>query len=114
MKNKSDMYRVWRSKQTSGFCGTRVKVGMYSGESDPDKCCPNCGRRETAAHLMLCPDKDRTRLLLENVDKLVKWMEKDEKTDPELAYWIPKIHSDARRQTLLGIGTYVSQTSLTC
>jgi hypothetical protein len=65
-------------------------VGMYSGESDPDEHCPNCGRQVTAAHLMLCPDKDRTRLLLENVDELVKWMEKDEKTDPELAYWIPK------------------------
>jgi hypothetical protein len=63
---------------------------MYSGESNPDEHCPNCGRRETAAHLMLCPDKDRTRLLLENVDELVKWMEKDEKTDLELAYWIPK------------------------
>ncbi len=27
LKNKQDMYRIWRSKQHSGFCGTRVQVG---------------------------------------------------------------------------------------
>ena len=37
LKNKADMYKVWRSKQTSGFCGTRVKVGMYTGETNPDE-----------------------------------------------------------------------------
>jgi hypothetical protein len=84
------MYKVWRSKQTSGFYGTRVKVGMYMGETNPDKQCPNCGRRETAAHLMLCPDDDRTQLLIENVDELSKWLDKDGKTDPDLTYWIPK------------------------
>ncbi len=25
MKTKTDMYKIWRSKQTSGFCGTRAK-----------------------------------------------------------------------------------------
>jgi hypothetical protein len=90
LKNKPNMYKIWRSKQTSGFCRTRVKVGMYSGEMAPDERCPNCGQHETAAHLMLCPDKDRTRLLIDNVEKLSKWMEADRRTDPELAYWIPK------------------------
>ncbi len=89
LKNKADMYKVWRSKQTSGFCETQVMVGMYSGEALPDEQCPNCGRRELAAHLMLCPDKDRTRLLIENVDELSKWLDTDSRTDPELAYWIP-------------------------
>jgi hypothetical protein len=31
MKTKPDMYKIWRSKQNSGFCGTRVQVGRYSG-----------------------------------------------------------------------------------
>ncbi len=88
LKNKADMYKVWRSKQTSGFCGTQVMVGMYSGEALPDKRCPNCRRRETVAHLS--PDDDRTRLLIENVDELSKWLDTDNRTDPELAYWIPK------------------------
>jgi hypothetical protein len=90
LKNKPNMYKVWQSKQMSGFCGTRVRVGKYSGEAFPDERCPNCRRQEMAAHLMPCPDNDRTRLLIENVDKLSKWLDTDSRTDPELAYWIPK------------------------
>jgi hypothetical protein len=37
LKNKVDMYKVKQSKQMLGFCGTRVMVGMYSGEALPDK-----------------------------------------------------------------------------
>jgi hypothetical protein len=51
---------------------------------------PNCGRRETATHLLLCPSEDRTQLLINNADKLEKWLEKDGSTDQDLAYWIPK------------------------
>ncbi len=90
LKNKPDMYKVWRSKQTSGFYEARVRVGKYSGEAFPDKRCPNCRRWKMAERLMLCPDKDRTRLLIENVEKLIKWLDTDSRTDPELAYWIPK------------------------
>jgi hypothetical protein len=43
LKNKQDMYRIWQSKQHSGFCGTRVQVGRYSGDPIPDERCPNCG-----------------------------------------------------------------------
>ncbi len=64
LKNKTDMYKLWRSKQHSSFCGTRVQVGRYSGDLLPDEQCPNCGRRETAVHLMLCPNDDRTRLMI--------------------------------------------------
>ena len=56
----------------------------------PDECCPNCGARETNAHLMQCLDKDRTRLLIKNVAELEKWMETDGQIDPERIYWIPK------------------------
>jgi hypothetical protein len=90
LKSKPDNYKVWRSKQTSGFCGTRIQVGLYSGDPYPDKRCLNCKARETDAHLMQCPDKDRTRLFIETVEELEKWMETDQKTDPELLYWIPK------------------------
>jgi hypothetical protein len=74
---------IWRSKQHSGFCGTG---GTILGHER----CPNCGRRETAAHLMLCPDDSRTKLLVENVDDLTTWMSRDNQTDPEILYWIPK------------------------
>jgi hypothetical protein len=39
---------------------------------------------------MLCPNQDRTRLLVDNTEELSKWMEKDNITDPEIEYWIPK------------------------
>jgi hypothetical protein len=39
---------------------------------------------------MLCPDDNRTRLLVENVDELTKWMSQENQTDPEILYWIPK------------------------
>jgi hypothetical protein len=39
---------------------------------------------------MLCPDKDRTKLLTETVDELTKWMAQDNRTDPEILHWIPK------------------------
>jgi hypothetical protein len=90
LKNKSDMYKIWRSKQNLGFCGTRVQVGLYLGTSLPDERLPNCGRRETAAHLLLCSNGDRTQLLINNTDELGQWLERDGITDPKLAYWIPK------------------------
>ncbi len=90
LKSKEDMYRIWRSKQNSDFCGTRVQVSRYSGESLPDERCPNCGRRETAAHLMPCSDESRTHLLAITVEDMAKWMSKDNLTNPEIRYWIPK------------------------
>ncbi len=35
-------------------------------------------------------DEDRTCLLVDNVDKLTKWLETDRILYPELLYWIPK------------------------
>ncbi len=90
LKNKPNMYKIWRPKQNSGFCGTRVQLGLYLGTTLPDERCLNCSRWETADHLLLCSNKDRTQLLIENTDKLGKWLERDKITDPELSYWIPK------------------------
>jgi hypothetical protein len=67
LKSKADNYKIWRSKQTSGFCGSRVQVGLYSGKMYPDERCPNCGTREIDAHLMRCLNEDRTCLLIETV-----------------------------------------------
>ena len=38
---------IWRSKQHTSFCGTRVQVGIvYSGLECPDEKCPNCGQEK--------------------------------------------------------------------
>ena len=95
------MYKVWLAKQHSGFCGTRTQVAYYNKEYIKNKTtkttiftgdvgCPNCGEKETAAHLCVCPCEDRTRLLTEMTDDLEKWMAKGDKTNPEIAYWVPK------------------------
>ncbi len=77
-------------EQTSGFCSTRVQVGLYSGGAYLDKRCPNCGAKETDAHLMRFLDEDCTRLLIDNMDELTMWLEMDGTTHPELLYLIPK------------------------
>ncbi len=53
LKSKADYYKIWRSKQTSGFCGTRVQVGLYLGEAYPDEQCLNCGAREMDTHHLM-------------------------------------------------------------
>lgn len=90
LKSKPQAYRTWLSKQHSGACGTRVRVGYYSGDNDADVGCPNCGCKEKVEHLCVCMDKDRTRLLTEMTDSLSCWLSKSDKTDAELAYYIPK------------------------
>jgi len=39
---------------------------------------------------MLCPDESRTKLLGETVEDLITWMSRNDQTDPEILYWIPK------------------------
>jgi hypothetical protein len=39
---------------------------------------------------MLCSDEDCTRLLIESANELTEWMTGDNKTNPEILYWIPK------------------------
>jgi hypothetical protein len=86
MGSKYDMYKMWRSKQHTGFCGTRVQVGKYSGHECPDEKCPTCRRRETAEHVLTCPNEDRTRLLVEAAEDLSTWLNQEHLTDLKLAY----------------------------
>jgi len=58
---KGQMYRLWLSNQLSGFCGMQVMVSHW--DKGRDGLCPDCGKRETASHLNLCSDPDRTHLL---------------------------------------------------
>jgi hypothetical protein len=75
-----------------------VPVGRYAGEHQQNEKCPNCGLREIAEHLMLCPNQDRTRLLKEQTISLEEWLRQDDKTEPELPYWIPYIRKRGTKQ----------------
>ncbi len=106
LKNKPDMYKIWRSKQNLGFCGTRVQVGLYLGNPWPEERCPNCSRRETAAHLLLCSNKERTQLLIDNTDELGQWLERDG-IRSGTGILDTQAHTNAGRQTLCRHGSNV-------
>ena len=88
LASKPDMYGIWLSKQSAGVCATRYNMARL--QDLVDNKCPNCGMVEKAEHLNVCPSEDRTKLLEEGVDKLSSWLIQDNKTDPELAYYLPK------------------------
>ena len=89
LQSKPLAFRIWLAKQHSGFCATGMMMKRCN-QSDDDRC-PSCWkRRERAEHLCICPSAARSALLEESVRDLEQWMEKNDNTDPELRYWIPK------------------------
>ena len=59
------------------------------GNINRDVSCPNCGKKETAAHLCLCPNKNMVQLFTEGVDELNTWLEKQDNNNAEISYWLP-------------------------
>ena len=82
LKSKPKMYNLWYGKQCSGWCGTNKKLKQWGQTTDSR--CPNChGFNEDAAHLMVCPCENRTKLFREQVRSFEEWMHTHH-TDPEL------------------------------
>jgi hypothetical protein len=71
-----------------------------------DDKCPNCLQpQETSQHLNRCPDKGRTLLFKDGISNLVSWMHNQDRTDPELAFWIEKyLHFRGTRSFSLLVG----------
>ena len=88
LASKPDMYGVWLSKQSSGFCATGSQMARV--HASRENRCPNCGLVERAAHLNVCPSVVRTRLLTEGTELLENRLYQDGRTDGELAYWLIK------------------------
>ena len=54
-------------------CG--VRHHLHNIDSSVPNVCPCCGcEDETTAHLLLCPDKDRTIMYKKSVSKFISWM----------------------------------------
>ena len=87
LESKWNPFRLWLSKQANGSCGTQAMVSRW--DKTRDNLCPDCGTKETAAHLMVCPGHSRTLLLKQEVDDLERWM-RNNNTDNALAFWISK------------------------
>jgi hypothetical protein len=89
LSRKSTGFRLWLSKQTSNFCATGVQM-VRCKMSDDDRC-PSCWKqKERADHLCRCSSAAWSDMLDVAVDALCCWMEKDNRTHPELRYWLPK------------------------
>jgi hypothetical protein len=87
LDSKPDMFKIWLSKQGSGFCATGKNMQHWFGDKITH--CPNCGgAHEDAAHLLHCPDTGRFSLFRQEVKSLHKWLEQDH-THPELARLLP-------------------------
>ena len=110
LNNKPDGYKTWLSKQHTGFCRTRrLQVSYYRGLNGEEAWRANCGRVETAAHLCMCPNEDRTKLFIKTTDELEKWMVKNGKSDSELAFWIPTCIMMRGTRNLLDMGLMLPQ-----
>ena len=84
------MFRIWLSKQCMGSNATRRNVARI--EKHDDDICPNCKLvRERSNHLNRCTDVGRTALFDESVDRLQEWLERGNRTEPELSFWIIRI-----------------------
>ena len=90
LRRRPTMFRIWLSKQCMGANATRRNVARIEGHNDD--ICPNCKLvRERSNHLNRCTDVGRTTLFDESVDKLQEWLERGNRTEPELAFWLIQI-----------------------
>lgn len=81
-KRSPEMWSVWATKQTSGFCAANHMLARFkTGVIDA---CPNCGfTPERAHHIHFCSDPGRLSVFHSSVTKLTDWLV-EQKTDPEL------------------------------
>ncbi len=107
LKKKSDMYKIWRSKQNLGFCGTRVQVGLYSGTSLPDERCPNCGRREMAAHLLFLLKRGQDPTANQQCRQTGTLAGERRHHGPGTSILDTQVHSDEGGQTFRRLGSNV-------
>ena len=90
LQRRPVMFRIWLSKQSMGANATRRNMARI--ENHDDDICPNCKLvRERSSHLNQCTDVGRTALFDKSVDKLQEWMERGNRTEPELTYWLIRI-----------------------
>jgi len=87
-----------------------VQVGRYAGEHQPDEKCPNCGQREIAEHLMLCPNQDRTRLLKEQTESLEVATPRRQNRNRTILL-DPKVYKNERHETVCRNGGHVGHNA---
>ncbi len=68
------MFRIFISKQVSGWCGSNSKLSLW--DSNVDNICPNCGIiNETSKHMTRCTHDSRVTLFRESVEEVTECLE---------------------------------------
>jgi len=74
MDRYPQMFRVWVTKQVSGFNGLNRQLSRI--RSDVVNECPCCGHKdESTSHLTRCTNPSRRKVFQQSVDKLLDWLE---------------------------------------
>ena len=68
------MYRIFVTKQVSGWCGSNSKQSLW--DSSISNMCPNCRlARETSKHLTRCTHPGRVKLFRSSIADVIKCLE---------------------------------------
>ncbi len=82
------MFRIFISKQVSGWCGSNSKLLLW--DSNVKNTCPNCGLiNETSKHTTRCTHEGQVTLLRESIQEVTECLEQAN-TDPDLTTMIER------------------------
>ncbi len=82
MKSVPKTYRIFVTKQVSGWCGTNSKVSLW--DSTITNTCPNCGTvKETSKHVTRCQHVGRVQIFRESMSDVISHLE-SANLDPDL------------------------------
>jgi hypothetical protein len=74
MSSVPKMYRIFVTKQVSGWCGTNSKVSLW--DFSITNSCPNCGMaNETSKHVTRCQHVGRVKLFRESMSDVILHLE---------------------------------------
>ena len=69
LEKKPDGYKMWLSKQYTGFYGTRLQVSYYKRLKGKQAWRPKRGPIETTARLCLCPSEDIHNQVISGINR---------------------------------------------
>ena len=92
------MFRIFISKQVSGWCGSNSKLLLW--DSSVENTCPNCGLiNKTSKHMTRCTHEGRETLLRESIQEVTECLEQAN-TDPDLTTMIERYLSAQGTRTM--------------
>ena len=86
LEGTSKMFKMWYTKQGSGFCGLGHWTSRREGNGDSQ--CPSCRKlNKRADHLNQSTNKARTVVFMDQINMTREWMESTY-ARPDLQTWL--------------------------